>query len=145
MNFDSYMAERVEGQIQWFNTKAIQAQKSYKRIQYAEIICAAAIPVLSAYAAQHAFVAVIIAVLGAAISIMGSVCKLNHYHENWLEYRVTCERLQREKLLFELKAGPYAEEETMETRFIANIEDLLASENNQWNDTLEKAVTTQTV
>ena len=51
---------------------------------------------------------------------------------------MTCEKLRREKLLFETRTGPYGDNDTIESRFITNVEELLSTENVQWKNTWEK-------
>ena len=135
MNMESYIEERVNNQICWYDNKSISAQKSYKRFQIIEIILATLIPLLSSWAHLSVFISIIIGMLGVAIAIIESICKLNKYHENWIHYRATCELLKYQKYLFLTKSAPYnVQTETVENIFVKNIEHIISSENNQWKN-----------
>lgn len=133
MDIKEYISDRVDDQIQWYSKKSRQAQKMYKIFQLIEIILAATIPVLSAYSTRHQCVALIVGILGAAIAVIQSITKLNSYHENWIQYRTTCELLKYHKFLYLTQTSPYnTSEETIENLFIRNVEDIISSENSQW-------------
>ena len=134
MNIDEYIVKRVDDQINWYDKKSIEAQKWYKRLQKIEIVLAAFIPLLSGYATTT-WVAFIIGFFGAIIAIIESISKLNKYHENWIQYRTTCEMLRYQKHLFITGSAPYNnEDETIENIFVRNIENIISSENNQWKN-----------
>lgn len=134
MNINEYIVKRVDNQIDWYDEKSIEAQKWYKRLQKIEIVLAAIIPLLSGYATCK-WIAFIIGLFGAAIAIIESISKLNKYHENWIQYRTTCEMLRYQKHLFLTGSAPYnTEDETIENIFVRNIENIISSENNQWKN-----------
>lgn len=133
LNIDEYMIERVDAEIKWYSSKSTHCQKMYKRFQLTEIILASLIPVLSAYSAKWKFIAFIIAIFGAIIAIIQSTTKLYKYHENWIQYRTTCELLKYQKYLYLTQSYPYNKtDETIENIFVKNIENIISSENNQW-------------
>ena len=133
MNINQYIEERLDNQIQWYSQKSQHAQKMYKIFQVTEIIIAAAIPLLSGYATDCIIIAVIVGILGAIIAIIETISKLFKWHENWIEYRTTCELLKYHKYLYLTQSSPYNQaEETIDNLFIKNIEDIISSENNQW-------------
>lgn len=132
MDIEQYMNTRVDDQIAWYDKKSIYCQKMYKRMQIAEIVLAALIPLLSAYS-ENCAIAIVVGLFGSAIAITESISKLNKYHENWIEYRTTCELLRYQKYLYETHSSPYnQEEETIENLFVRNIENIISSENNKW-------------
>ena len=133
MNIDEYITSRVDDQINWYDKKSVDCQKKYKTTQTIEIILAALIPLLSSYAIDCAAIAFIIGMLGSAIAIIESLTKLYKWHENWIEYRSTCELLRFQKNLFLTKSAPYnTESESLENIFVRNIENIISSENNKW-------------
>lgn len=133
MNIETYIRERVDDQINWYNKKSGDAQTNYKRWQIAEIIAAALIPVFAPFASSYCWVPIVIALLGAGISIIESITRLYKFHENWIEYRTTCELLKYHKHLYITKSAPYNDaEETVENLFVRNIETIISSENNNW-------------
>lgn len=133
MNIDKYIAERVDTQIDWYDKKSQECQRKYKRYQVIEIIIASLIPLLSGFATDYKIIAFIIGICGSVIAIIESITKLNKYHENWVEYRATCELLRYQKNLFITQSSPYnLSEETVENLFVKNIENIISSENNKW-------------
>ena len=133
LNVDQYIEERLENQISWYSKKSQHAQKMYKIFQITEIIIAAFIPLLSGYTTDCVILAVIVGICGAIIAVIESVSKLFKWHENWIEYRTTCELLKYHKYLHLTQSSPYNKtEESIDNLFIKNIEDIISSENNQW-------------
>lgn len=133
MQIEEYMKTRVDDQITWYDNKSTSCQNKYKLTQTIEIILAALIPLLSAYSKDCMLIAIIVGVLGSAIAIIESLTKLYKWHENWIEYRTTCELLKYQKHLFETKSAPYnTEPESVENIFVRNIENIISSENNKW-------------
>lgn len=142
MDIKDYICSRVDNQIDWYDKKSLRNQKWYKRIQVIEIVIASIIPLLAGYSTSHWSIPLIIAIIGIAITIMESISKINQYHENWIEYRSTCELLRYQKMLFLTRSFPYNEQpETVENLFVKNIEQIISAENNQWknlNERIEK-------
>lgn len=133
MNIEEYMTSRVDDQIRWYSDKSQDAQKKYKRMQTTEIILAAFIPLLSSYSADFKVIAFIVGFFGALIAIIESIVKLNKYHENWIQYRTTCEMLKYHKHLYLTNTYPYnPSDETIDNIFVRNIEEIISSENSQW-------------
>ena len=131
-NIDDYIKYRLDDQINWYDNKAASAQRWYKVYQVAELIIAALIPLLSGYAASSTLIAIIIGVGGALITLIEGICKLFRFHENWIEYRSTCELLRHEKYLYEMRAFPYCKEESYEQMFVKNVESLISAESSKW-------------
>lgn len=133
MDINEYISCRLDDQINWYDSKAIVNQKKYKKAQTTEIILAATIPFLSAYAKDSVLIAIIVGICGVIITILQSLTKLNKWHENWIEYRTTCELLRYQKHLYITKSSPYNDNpETTDNLFIRNIENIISSENNKW-------------
>ena len=140
LEIKDYIRNRVDDQITWYDKKSLDAQKNYKRIQIAEIISAAAIPVLVPYVASCGFISFLVAALGALIAVLEGLCRLHKFHENWIQYRTTAELLKYHKYLYQTNSAPYnTQEETTENLFVRNIEAIISSENNTW-----KALNTNT-
>jgi hypothetical protein len=133
MDIEEYMTSRVDDAIEWYDKRAYACQKNYKRAQTIKICIAALIPLLSGYAFRYFFITYFIGAAGAIITIIESITQSNRYHENWIEYRSTCELLKYQKHLFLTRSAPYTKEsETIENLFVKNVEQLISSENNQW-------------
>ena len=56
---------------------------------------------------------------------------LGQHHENWLEYRTTCESLKHEKYLFLTRTEPYDSNAAF-ALLVRRVESLLSKENSAW-------------
>ena len=141
MDINEYISTRLDPQIEWYDKKSVEAQRRYKQFQVAEIILAAFIPLLSGYTSSCDLIPIIIGFLGAIIVIIESITKLYKYHENWIQYRSTCEMLLYQKHLYLTHSFPYnPNDETVENIFIKNVEEIMSAENRHWKsiNTAEK-------
>ena len=141
MDINEYISTRLDPQIKWYDEKSVHAQKRYKQFQVVEIILAAFIPLLSGYTSLCDLIPIIIGILGAIIVIIESVTKLYKYHENWIQYRSTCEMLLYQKQLYLTRSFPYnPNDETVDNIFIKNMEEIMSAENRHWKsiNTAEK-------
>lgn len=139
MKIEEYIKNRVDDQIDWYDKKAASAQKKYKICQFIEIIVAAFIPVLVGFFDVCPVMQFFVGLCGVAITIIEGIVSLNKWHENWIEYRSTCELLRHEKYLFEMKAPPYGDSTSVESLFVNNIESLISSESSKWKVNNSKA------
>ncbi|OBZ18281.1 hypothetical protein A8L34_01465 [Bacillus sp. FJAT-27264] len=128
---EKYIEARLDHQIDWYDKKSISAQKTYKRLQTFELIFAALIPLLSGYTTSHKFIPVIVAVLGTLIVILAGLSRLGKYHENWTQYRATCELLRHEKFLYLTGTNPY--EEKSFQLLVSRVESFVSAENINWS------------
>lgn len=144
MQIEEYIATRVKNQIEWYSKKSQAAQKKYKISQMVEICLAAAIPLLSSCTASRWQIALLVGVLGCAITVIEGMERLFKWHEIWIEYRTTCELLKYHLNLYQTHTGPYGDDpESYEDKFISNIENIISSENNKWkilNETKKESV-----
>ena len=138
MNIHEYIANRLDPQIKWYDDTSLHCQKRYKLIQISEIILASVIPLLSGYC-DMLWISIIVGIIGSIITVLESLAKLLRYHENWIQYRSTCELLKFQKYIFLTGSFPYnTTDETIENMFVKNIEQIISSENNQWKSTNTK-------
>ena len=77
--------------------------------------------------------------LGVIIVVCESILSLYKYDELWLQYRVTAETLEREKILFLNHIGNYADEASALENLIKTTENILSQQNINWiNTTVQK-------
>lgn len=133
LNIEEYIEKRVNDQIIWYDEKSKNAQKYYKAYQIVEIILATLIPLLAGYSQSYKQITFIIGLLGTVIAIIESITKLYKFHENWIQYRTTCEMLRYQKYLYLTRSAPYnSKDETVDNVFVRTIENIISAENNQW-------------
>lgn len=128
MAADNPTLERLEDQIEWYDKKSSQNQRTYKAIKVTEIIAAAFIP----FAAGIGLSAYLTGGLGVLVTVFEGLQHLNQYHNNWTTYRSTCEELKHEKYLWLAKAGPYKAIEDPDILLAERVESLVSREHAKW-------------
>lgn len=139
MNEAEYIKTRVDDQIDWYDMKSRRAQAWFKRLRGAEVLAAAAIPLIAGFATDPRLLALVVGFLGAAIAVMSSMISLNQFQERWIEYRTTCESLKHEKFLFQTKAEPYHKEAAFKL-FVQRVEGLISKENSAWSQYTQASI-----
>jgi hypothetical protein len=134
-NISEYMKDRYFDQINWYDGKAQENQKKYRRLQWTLIILAAMTPALieldlneligNGFGHLATVTSVIVAILTAAM-------KTFKYQENWINYRTTCEALRREKFFYDGGIGEYQNTLNKEALFIERAEGMMSRENTLW-------------
>jgi hypothetical protein len=117
---------RLDEEIDWYDSKSVR-QRFYKTLKVAELLAAAAIPVIAS--ADAPIVAA--GVLGAIVVVLEGIQHLNQYRANWTAYRSTCEAPKHEKYLFLAGAGPYAGERSPSI-LAERVESLISQEHARW-------------
>ncbi len=82
MQEQEYLKERLNDQIDWYDSKSIKNQKEYKVIRITEVIISALIPILASYATSSIVVRLLIALGGATIAILIGIQGIYNFHEN---------------------------------------------------------------
>jgi Protein of unknown function (DUF4231) len=99
------------------------------------LLTAAGVPVAAALSATGW----VTAGLGGLILVLEGLQQLGQYHDTWISYRGTSERLKTEKFLFLASAGPYARQ-NKERLLAERVEDLVSQEHVKWVITQEEAL-----
>jgi hypothetical protein len=132
MNQEEYIANRVDDQIYWYDGKSQKAQKNYKRLKIAEMVCSASIPILVTFWNSLAYIPPVVAILGAVVTVLTGIHGLYNFHENWIEYRSTAETLKHEKFMYLTQSGIYKENENAFNQFVERVESIISRENINW-------------
>lgn len=133
---DTYRSGRILDQINWYGNKSAINKKWYYTCQTIVISAGALIPLLVGYAEDDwIFFKYIAGGLGVVVVITQGILSLKKYQENWSTYRMTAERLRRENLLYENSVGEdyAAGDEAAFKRLVIKCEQIMASENEEWN------------
>lgn len=119
--------QRLEDQLAWYDAEASSAQRAYKTVKSAELVVAAAVPVVAGVGAAP----LLTAALGAVVVVAEGVLQLNQWQTNWTLYRATAEALKHEKYLHLGHAGPY--DGADRDRVLAErVEGLVSQEHARW-------------
>lgn len=144
MTANEYLDTRVHEQMQWMEQKSARNQQWYKILKLIELVCAAAIPFLAGFYQVYSFFPLLTALMGVIIVICNGLQQLNHFHENWINYRTAIESIKREKFLFQSGASPYDGADSFKL-FVQNFENLLFNENRTWKLDIMKNPQSETV
>jgi hypothetical protein len=134
-NTDNPTFERLENQIRWYADSSEANQRRFKISKAAQLLCAAAIPVV----ATLSFHAAVPAALGGLVVVIEGFQQLNQYQQNWSSFRSTAEALKHEKYLFLANAGPYANTRRDVALLADRIEGLISQEHAKWVSAREEA------
>jgi hypothetical protein len=131
-DFERYLKDRYYDQINWYDKKSVQAQKSFKILQWIIIVLSATTPVLIIILPDQYNLQIIPVVTSLAVTIAAAVLKSFSYQENWINYRTTCETLRKEIYYYEAGINDYTGNVDKEARFIERVESLISRENTVW-------------
>jgi hypothetical protein len=127
--------ERLEDQLQWYDSRAGKNQWRYKWLKVLEIAVAAALPVV---AAVHSPVWVT-GGLAAVVVVLEGAQHIFQFQEHWITYRSTAEALKNERYLYLARAGPYTGEDR--DRVLAErVEALLSQEHTKWESAAQREI-----
>lgn len=127
-----YFEKRLDDQIKWYGNKSQKCQRFYKWLKSFSYILALALPPLGYYADCTPCSKFSIAMIGLVIAALEFFSSLNKYHENWIQYRTTCELLKHEKYLYCTRAGGYTTAADPFKELVERCESIISSENIDW-------------
>ena len=148
--FSTYLTDRYENQIAWYDRKAARNQATYKWMQWPLLVLAAITPILIELDLDPLGWVQWATLTSAVVAILTAALKTFNYQENWINYRTTCETLRKEKYFYDAGLGDYGSAKDKEALFVDRVESLIARENTMWvsaqkaETTSEKAATRAT-
>lgn len=132
MTEQDYLSQRIDDQIGWYSKKSTFNKNRYQFIKALVIITSACIPVLAILITENDnLLKVIVGFAGVLIVVLEGLLALYKYKDLWLQYRMTSELLNREKVLFLTGAGIYKKNKTLQV-FVERAETIMGSENKNW-------------
>ena len=136
MTPEQYIQQRLTSQQKWYSKNSGWNKKIFILIQTILIILASLVTAISVI--KWEYLNYVTAILGALIAILTGVLSLNKYQDNWIEYRSASEALKREFFLFETNCAPYDIQDSFPL-LVERVENILATQNLQWNEKGRKA------
>lgn len=128
--FDKYIKDRYEEQINWYSGSASKNKQFYTYFQWGVIILSASLPVLiSSVPTSFQWITISLSVL-LAIGTAG--LKTFKLQENWINYRTISETLKKEKYFYDANIDDYSETADKEALFVDRVESLISRENSLW-------------
>ena len=128
---ETYIEERLNDQINWYDLKSIKAQKYYKSLKRIEIILSSSIPLLVGFITEAKIWISIVGFIGVVITATEGWLHISKYHENWIEYRSICETLRHEKYMYLTRTGVYDSENPFSV-LVERVESIISKENVNW-------------
>ena len=133
MNQDEYIETRLDDQIKFYSRESIKNQSRYKRWQVVKIITALLVTTLSLLSIdRHELIPYVVGLLGAFIIFVESFVDIFNYKKLWITYRITCENLIKEKMLFETRSSPYKNEIEAFDLLVQRCESIMENEKVSW-------------
>lgn len=136
MDADQYLTARLGGQIDWYSRKSKWNQTWFKRLQMTQITASALIPCLSGFGEKIPYSPMLIGALGMLTAIATAAQSLYKFQDYWMQYRITAEQLERERVLFLTGVEPYQGDKAFEL-LVLRVEGLMAKENAAWTQTTQ--------
>ncbi len=137
MEEEEYLKNRLDDQIDWYDRKSIQNQKTYKMLQLILIVSAASIPFISGYVDKLVYLQYLLGAIGVLIAAITAIISLYKFQETWTAYRTTCESLRHEKYLYLTKSNPYIGKNAFNL-LVQRVEMLISQENSSWAEIMQK-------
>lgn len=134
MDPETYLKERVDDQIDWYDRRSQSNQRMYKRLRATEIVLAASIPFFAGFIKDVPQFGMVVGILGVLVAVLAGFMGMQRYQELWQEYRTTCESLRQEKYLFLARIAEYAQSEQPFSDFVTRIEGLLTKQQRRWQE-----------
>ncbi len=136
-NFSDYLSERYEDQIGWYDRKAADNQRIYRRLQWSVVVLAAITPVLIELDLDELIKGLghTATLTSAVVAILTAGLNTFKYQEHWINYRTTCETLRKEKHFYDAGLGDYRAADDREALFVDRVESLISRVNTMWVST----------
>jgi hypothetical protein len=137
MSAEEYINKRVDQFQGWYDSKAMKAKSAFLRVRTTAVIGSALVPVVAnitipsvaGYSIPSNALTTVISLIVVVVVALDSV---NHYGDQWKNYRSTEQFLGREKFLFQTGEGPYKTMEEYEAfmLFVERCEAQISAENS---------------
>lgn len=129
-NFNKYLKDRYEDQINWYETRSAKNKKFYTLFQWGVIVLSATLPVLIVSLTRR--LKWVTATIAAILAIGTAGLKTFKFQENWINYRTIAETLKKEKYFYEAGLNDYRDSSDKESLFVERVESLISREHSLW-------------
>ncbi|MDE0011986.1 MAG: DUF4231 domain-containing protein [Candidatus Poribacteria bacterium] len=131
MDIETYLTERVDNQIEYFDSKAIRNQKIYKRLKgtaiFSNVFTTLTIALALTFISHLKFMGIAALILSTIVLATYQIEEFYNFGAKWEKFRLVAERIKSEKYLFLSSVGRYASIDTGEKErvFIEAIEGII--------------------
>lgn len=144
---ERYIDERLDPQQKWHSSKSSSAQKCYKRLQLAQHICIALVPIIAIIPVTSPLEwikSLITALAGILAGIFNFINKQGNYHNLWIQYRIVSEELKYQKYLYLTHTFPYDAENRL-NQLVSKSEETILNLNCSWEKSTRELITEHSV
>ncbi len=146
LNVETYLSERVDGQLDYYEKAANKAKKTHVMMQTTIIILGILVPVVVNFPTDWGqgvdlgpYVRVLITTLSLILALLTGVANFRKFGDLWLTYRMTEELLKTEKFLFLTSSGKYQSASSPFSQFVQSIEEIVSSEHIKFRSIIEES------
>jgi hypothetical protein len=131
MDIESYLTERVDDQIEYFDSNAIRNQKVYKRLKGTAIVCnvltTLTIALALTFISYLKLIGIMALILSTIVLATYQIEEFYNFGAKWEKFRLVAERMKSEKCLFLNNAGLYSsgDEDEKKCAFVEKIEGII--------------------
>ena len=142
MNEETYLKERVDNQLKFYENSATKAKSAYTCMQRNIIVLGVLVPVFINLPYEWIGITdmpvkILVTIMSVTLAILNGLLNFGKHQDLWLSYRLTEELLKQEKFLFLTGAEPYQERDSAFSRFVPKIESILSAEHNKFRSLIE--------
>ena len=141
---EEYIKERLDDQIDWYNSSAIHCKKWHERLTIASILISVLATVCASFnvivANKSNALLIINTLLPAIATSILSIDKIKRYQELHIQYRNTCEKLKQEKYLYLTESAEYSSNTNKSSLnlLVERVESICSTEVGNWAQLDEK-------
>jgi hypothetical protein len=146
MDQETYISDRVDGQLRYYEQAANGAKRAHIRIQTAIITLGILVPVIINVPTQWGdgpdfdpYARILITLLSLGLALLTGIANFRKYGDLWLTYRMTEELLKSEKLLFLTSSGKYKSAQNPFSLFVESTEEIISSEHVKFRAVIEES------
>ena len=129
MNIETYLTERVDDQIEYFDSSAVRNQKRYKLFKGAAIVCnvLTTLTIALTFIPYLKFMSIVALILSTIVLATYQIEEFYNFGAKWEKFRLVAERMKSEKCLFLNDAGTYSsgDEDEKKQAFVEIIEGII--------------------
>ena len=146
MNVETYLSDRVDGQLRYYAHAANKAKRTHIAMQSTIITLGILVPVIVNVPTQwgesldvSSYARILITALSLLLALLTGIANFRKHGDLWLTYRMTEELLKAEKFLFLTTSGKYESTDNPFSLFVKAIEEMVSSEHIKFRSIIEES------